>query len=58
METISTYLFAGSLIAAVLFIVGAVLLWFLGWVAGLVMAIHWAATKVHDVFRGRDDDIG
>jgi flagellar biosynthesis protein FliQ len=58
METISTYLIAGSLIAAVLFIAGAVLLWFLGWVAGLVAAICWAVTKVHDVFRGRDDDIG
>jgi uncharacterized membrane protein len=54
METISTYLIAGSLIAAVLFIVGAVLLWFLG----LGMAVWWAIKYVADVIRGRDEDIG
>jgi hypothetical protein len=54
METISTYLIAGSLIAAVLFIAGAVLLWFLGW--GL--AVWWAIKYVADVLRGRDEDIG
>jgi hypothetical protein len=51
METISTYLIAGSLIAAVLFIAGAVLLWFLGWVAGLVAAICWAVFRLSGVLR-------
>jgi hypothetical protein len=51
METLSTYLFAGSLIAAALFIVGAVLLWFLGWAAGLVVAIHWAVFRLSGVLR-------
>jgi hypothetical protein len=49
METISTYLIAGSLIAAVLFIVGAVLLWFLG----LGMAVWWAIKYVADVIGGK-----
>jgi hypothetical protein len=51
MQTISTYLIAGSLIAAVLFIIGAVLLWFLGWVAGLVAAIYWAVFRLSGVLR-------
>jgi hypothetical protein len=49
METISTYLIAGSLIAAVLFIAGAVLLWF--W--GLGMAVWWAIKYVADVIGGK-----
>jgi hypothetical protein len=49
METISTYLIAGSLIAAVLFIVGAALLWF--W--GLGLAVWWAVKYVANVIGGK-----
>jgi hypothetical protein len=54
METLSTYACA----LLVLLALCSVLWMMVAWVMGLVACVWWSVTKVAELFKGRDEDIG